>query len=71
MIQSNVKKVMKDRGFTYVMLEEQTKLSSQTITRARGEMIRECRLSTLESIAKCLGCKVKDLFDECDEEILE
>ena len=49
---------------TYKQLEEKTGVSSQTITRARGEMISECRLSTLETIAKALGVSTKDLYDE-------
>ncbi len=64
MIKSNVKELMEAKGVTYVMLEEKTKLSSQTITRARGDMIRECRLSTLELIAKALDVKIRDLFSE-------
>ena len=43
-----------------------TGFSSQTINRARGPLIRECRLSTLEAIAGALDVKVKDLFDEVE-----
>lgn len=64
MVKSNVKEIMENKGITYIALEEKTRLSSQTITRARGDMIRECRLSTLELIAKALGVKIKDLFFE-------
>ncbi len=64
MVKSKVKEIMEKKGITYVALEEKTKLSSQTITRARGDMIKECRISTLETIAKALGVKVKDLFVE-------
>ncbi len=66
MIKSRVKELMEQKGITYVMLESQTGLSNQTITRARNEFINECRISTLEAIAKALGVKVKDLFDEED-----
>ncbi|MCC8193489.1 MAG: helix-turn-helix transcriptional regulator, partial [Deltaproteobacteria bacterium] len=52
------------RNVTYKQLEEKTGISSQTITRARGDMISECRLSTLEAIAKALGVTTKDLYDE-------
>lgn len=45
---------------------EATHLSNQTINRARGPLIRECRLSTLEAIAGALGVKVKDLFEEVE-----
>ena len=64
MLKSKIKEVMEEKGVTYVMLEKSTGFSSQTITRARGEMIRECRLSTLEAIAKALGVKICDLFEE-------
>ena len=55
MIKSNLKEIMERLDVTYKQLEEKTGVSSQTITRARGEMISECRLSTLETIAKALG----------------
>ena len=41
-------------------------LAPQAVQRARGPLIRECRLSTLEAIAGALGVKVKDLFEEMD-----
>jgi DNA-binding Xre family transcriptional regulator len=58
---------MEKRKVTYAALEKMTGLSSQTITRARGELIRECRLSTLESIAKALGVSISELFEETHE----
>lgn len=64
MIKSNIKKLMEEKGITYAVIEKATGFSSQTITRARGEMIRECRLSTLEAIAKALGVRICDLFEE-------
>ncbi|WP_288956761.1 helix-turn-helix transcriptional regulator [uncultured Desulfovibrio sp.] len=64
MIKSNLKEIMERLDVTYKQLEEKTGVSSQTITRARGEMISECRLSTLETIAKALGVSTKDLYDE-------
>lgn len=64
MIQSNVKKIMEEKGITYIMLENMTKVSSQTITRARGPRIREISLEKLKSIATALGVKIKDLFEE-------
>lgn len=64
MIKSNIKKLMEEKGITYAAIEKATGFSSQTITRARGEMIRECRLSTLEAIAKALGVRICDLFEE-------
>ena len=64
MIKSKIKELMENKGITYTALEQRTGLSSQTITRARGEMIRECRLSTLEAIAKVLDVRIADLFEE-------
>ena len=64
MIKSNLKEIMERLDVTYKQLEEITGVSSQTITRARGDMISECRLSTLEVIAKALGVATKDLYDE-------
>ena len=64
MIKSNLKEIMERLDVTYKQLDEKTGVSSQTITRARGEMISECRLSTLETIAKALGVSTKDLYDE-------
>ena len=64
MIKSNLKEIMERLDVTYKQLEEKTGVSSQTLTRARGEMISECRLSTLETIAKALGVSTKDLYDE-------
>ena len=64
MIVSNVKKIMEKQGITIRKLVDETGLSDVTILRARREQIAQCRLSTLETIAKTLGCKVKDLFDE-------
>lgn len=57
MIKSNLKEIMERLDVTYKQLEEKTGVSSQTITRARGEMISECRLSTLETIAKYEGAE--------------
>lgn len=64
MIKSNLKEIMERLGVTYKQLEERTGLSSQTITRARGDLISECRLSTLAIIARALNVGTKDLYDE-------
>ena len=64
MIKSNLKEIMEKLDVTYKELEEKTGISSQTITRARGDMISECRLSTLEIIAKALKVNTKDLYEE-------
>ena len=66
MIVSNIKVIMKEKGKTILALADEARLAKQSIDRARGPLIRECRLSTLEAIAGALGVKVKDLFDEVD-----
>ena len=68
MIVSNIKALMKERKIGTRHILETTGISSLTLTRARGELIRECRLSTLEAIAGALGCAIKDLFDEVEGE---
>jgi DNA-binding Xre family transcriptional regulator len=56
---------MRQQGITIGKLAELSILSPDTIARIRRtKKIGECRLNTLEKIAKVLGCKVKDLFDE-------
>ena len=64
MIASNIKEIMEDKGVTYVELERLTGLTNLTITRARSELIRECKLSTLETIARALDVRIYDLFDD-------
>ena len=66
MIRSNIRQLMEEKKITIRVLLDEIGISSQTITRARGPLIRECRLSTLEAIAGALGVKVKDLFEEMD-----
>lgn len=66
MIVSNIKAIMKEKGKTILALADEARLAKQSIDRARGPLIRECRLSTLEAIAGALGVKVKDLFEEMD-----
>ena len=64
MIVSNIKQIMENKKATVRHMMEVTGLANETILRARGEQITQCHLETLERIAKCLGCKVKDLFEE-------
>ena len=64
MLTSNVKKIMEEKGVTIRALVERTRLADVTILRARREQIAQCKLETLETIAKSLECKVKDLFEE-------
>ncbi len=64
MVKSRVKELMEKQGITVRKMVLLTSLSDVTILRARREQILQCRLATLETIARCLGCKIKDLFDE-------
>ncbi len=64
MLTSNVKRIMQEKKITIRAMNEATGLSLETITRARKDQISLCRLDTLETMAKYLGCRVKDLFDE-------
>lgn len=71
MIVSNVKKVMKEKGVTLKQLVRETGLAEETIMRSRRGggigQLASCQLMTLEIIAKALGVKIKDLFDEVDD----
>lgn len=55
---------MARKGMTYRALAERSGVSGETINRARGALIAECRLSTLVALARALDVRVKDLFDE-------
>lgn len=68
MIVSKVKELMKEKKMSLRMLEEETKLAHQTVIRARGPLILECKLSTLQAIAAALGVQVSDLYEEVGEE---
>jgi len=62
MITSNVKKLMEERKVTIRGLVALTGLSDKTILRARSGRIVECRLYTLQTIARHLDCTIVDLF---------
>lgn len=64
MIRSKLKERMSDAGMTIQVLADKTGLSTNTITRARGDLIGRCTLDTLATIAEALACRVKDLFEE-------
>ncbi|WP_353887170.1 helix-turn-helix transcriptional regulator [uncultured Bilophila sp.] len=49
---------------TYRRLAELSGVAGETINRARGTLIYECKLSTLDALAKVLDVNIKDLFDE-------
>jgi DNA-binding Xre family transcriptional regulator len=64
MLTSKVKEIMEKQGMTIRAMVERTGLADVTILRARKNQIAQCRLSTLETIARCLNCRIKDLFEE-------
>lgn len=64
MVSSKVRAVMENRKVTVRKLMEMSGLSNETILRARSEQILQCRLETLGAIARCLNCKIRDLFEE-------
>jgi DNA-binding Xre family transcriptional regulator len=65
MITSNLKYIMTRQGVTISRLAELARLSPDTIARVRRtKKIGECKLNTLEKIAKTLHCKIKDIFEE-------
>ena len=68
MIVSHVKRIMEARHVSIVKLMEMTGLANETIQRARRGggpgQLGSCTLLTLETMAKALGVKVKDLFEE-------
>lgn len=64
MIRSKVQRLMEERGITIRAMVEKTGLADVTVLRSRREEIALCKLETLERIAQCLDCKIKDLFEE-------
>jgi DNA-binding Xre family transcriptional regulator len=65
MITSNLKYIMDQKRITISKLVELSGVSDHTILRVRRtQRIGECKLNTLEKIAKALKCKTKDLFEE-------
>lgn len=64
MITSNLKKIMEEKKISIRTMVYDTGISNMTILRARRDGIIQCRLHTLEIIAKYLGCKTKDLYEE-------
>ena len=63
MIISNIRVLMKERKVTMLSLVKTTGLAIQTIHRARGPQIAECKLSTLLALAEALGVGICDLFE--------
>ncbi len=56
---------MENRKVTILELSRIAHISPDTISRMRKTIqINECKLGSLEKVAKALNCKVKDLFIE-------
>lgn len=51
MVKSNLAKLMKEKKLTYRRLSELSGIAGETINRARGILIYECKLSTLDALA--------------------
>ena len=67
MVKSKIAELMDahDPKQTLRTLEKITGLAQTTILRARtNDGIMGCSLSTLERIARALGCSIHDLFDD-------
>lgn len=52
MVKSNLASLMKEKKITYRRLEELSGIAGETINRARGALIYECKLSTLDALAR-------------------
>ena len=61
-MQSNLVRIMTEKGLTIRALVEQTGISSATIQKARDHRIINCRLETLNKIAKTLGVSLLDII---------
>lgn len=66
MIKSRIKEVMTETGITLKRMVADTGLAEMTLIRALREQIAQCQLCTLEIMAKYLGCKTKNLYEEKD-----
>lgn len=64
MVVSNIRQIMENKKISVRRMMEVTGLANETVLRARRAQIVQCKLETLVSIAKCLECRVKDLFEE-------
>lgn len=64
MIVSKVRELMEAKDKTIAALADETGLAMETVKRARDARISQCRVETLEAIARALGVRVVDLFEE-------
>ena len=62
-MQSNLVQIMSEKGITIRTLVAQTGISSATIQKARDHRIANCRLETLNKIAKALGVSLLDILE--------
>jgi DNA-binding Xre family transcriptional regulator len=65
LIKSNLRYIMRKKGISLRKLAFESGVAESTLQKVRESVsIRNCKLSTLENIAKTLGCKISDLFEE-------
>jgi len=64
MVVSKIKYLMEQQEISVRKMCDLTGLSLQTVVRARDARISTCTVGVLETIARALGCQVKDLFEE-------
>ncbi len=62
-MRSNLIQIMTEKGLTIRELVEQTGISSATIQKARDHRIVNCRLATLDKIARTLGISLSDVIE--------
>lgn len=63
-IVSNLKRLMKQKGITYEILQGFAQISPESIARASDRRIETCTLGMLARIATTLDVSVKELFDD-------
>jgi len=65
-IESRLTEWMDLKELSIYKLSKRSKLSKETISRARDNRIESCTLKSLGKIAKSLGLKISDLYSEKD-----
>ncbi|MGA2403554.1 MAG: helix-turn-helix transcriptional regulator [Syntrophobacteraceae bacterium] len=67
MVRSRINYILLDKKMKAGTLIERTGLAKETVLRARkDEAFPSCSIRTLEIIARALGVKIRDLFEEID-----
>ena len=61
---SNLKRLMRQKGITYEVLQGFAQVSPESIARASDKRIVTCTIGMLEKIALTLDVSVKELFDD-------